>query len=104
MSAFTDAINHNWPTAELVPGCDDDCESGFSWAECDGCSSTLGGDRHPAVAMLDGKVIAEDLGICVDCLMYVANGDEPEEWHASSRAREEANEAKAWHESRQVTP
>jgi hypothetical protein len=33
----------------LVLNCDDDCEGHFSWQRCDGCGSTLGGDRHPAV-------------------------------------------------------
>lgn len=29
-------------------GCDD---CGFSWASCDGCGSTLGGDRHAAAVI-----------------------------------------------------
>lgn len=32
----------------LVPACPEDCEGWFSWSRCDGCGSTLGGDRHPA--------------------------------------------------------
>ena len=34
----------------LVMSCEEDCEGYFSWASCDGCGSTLGGDRHPAIA------------------------------------------------------
>lgn len=33
----------------LDPECDDDgTEGGFSWSSCDGCGSTLGGDRFHA--------------------------------------------------------
>lgn len=31
----------------LVPACPEDCEGSFSRSSCDGCGSTLGGDRHP---------------------------------------------------------
>lgn len=53
-----------WDGYHLVPGSlnhgpdnhptDDDCpcsESWFSWSDCEGCGSTLGGDRHHAVAI-----------------------------------------------------
>lgn len=33
---------------DLVLACDEECEGWFSWLDCDGCGSTLGGDRHPA--------------------------------------------------------
>lgn len=43
--------------AEACPDCglnDDrqecDCEPWFSWSQCDGCGSTLGGDREHATA------------------------------------------------------
>lgn len=45
------AMDHEWPMADgwqLVPGSE---ELGFSWSGCEGCGSTLGGDRHEAVAM-----------------------------------------------------
>jgi hypothetical protein len=35
--------------ARLVLACEDDCEGWFSWRDCDGCGSSLGGDRHAAV-------------------------------------------------------
>ncbi len=45
-------MNAHWPGEdgwELVPGdCEGSCE--FSWSSCDGCGSSLGGDRHHAVA------------------------------------------------------
>lgn len=31
----------------LVLSCSEDCEGWFSWTPCDGCGSSLGGDRHP---------------------------------------------------------
>jgi hypothetical protein len=41
-------IAKRWSVGELVLDCGEDCEGWFSWTECDGCGSTLGGDRHPA--------------------------------------------------------
>lgn len=46
-----------WPTGSgwtLVPGSadeDNEGDSEFSWAQCDGCGTTLGGARYPAVAL-----------------------------------------------------
>lgn len=35
------------PTADVAVNCEDDGEGcGFSWSECDGCGSRLGGTRH----------------------------------------------------------
>lgn len=52
-------------------------ESSFSWSSCDTCGSQLGGDRYETTGMLDGDVVSMDS--CVDCVMYIANGDIPEE-------------------------
>lgn len=62
-------------------------EGGFSWSQCDSCGTTLGGDRHTAHGWdSSGKVPAADclfhLSICTDCLLFHANGDEPETWEA----------------------
>ena len=38
----------------LVLTCPDDCEGWFSWSPCDGCGSTLGGDRHPGAHLMSG--------------------------------------------------
>ena len=59
------------------------CEEYFSWAQCDSCGSTLGGNRLPATAVYtdsDGQLQVIDLEICVDCVMYHANGELPDEW------------------------
>ena len=34
---------------QITNNCPEGCEGWFSWESCDGCGSTLGGDRHPAV-------------------------------------------------------
>lgn len=56
----------------------------FSWSSCDSCGSHLGGDRHPAHGSLklfpDREGVIVHLNVCTDCLCYLANGDEPEEW------------------------
>lgn len=37
----------------LTLNCPEDCEGWFSWSDCDGCGSNLGGDRHPGVHIID---------------------------------------------------
>jgi hypothetical protein len=37
----------------------------------------MGGDREVWHFIMDGKIQHGD-GACVDCIMYLANGDEPE--------------------------
>lgn len=97
MRAFTDAVERELRGCEAFsvgscPGCvvcglsveptEDERslaeESHFSWSECDSCGSSLGGDRHPAHFLLDGEI--QHLSVCADCLLYHANGDEPESW------------------------
>lgn len=51
-------------------------ETYFSWRACSVCGSHLGGDREPLHYVLDGE-IHHDSGACVDCIVYLANGDEP---------------------------
>jgi hypothetical protein len=77
---------------------------GFSWHACDCCGSRLGGNRSPAHGFLsqklagalakippgspDGQALRHEafeqarihLDICQDCLLFLANGDEPETW------------------------
>jgi hypothetical protein len=52
-------------------------EGFFSWQSCDCCGSHLGGDRFAAHG-IDSGGNGIHLDICVDCLVYIANGDEPE--------------------------
>ena len=60
-------------------------EGGFRWSPCEVCGSpdtatgrTLGGNRytwHAVNIMTDSIVHGE---CCTDCLMYLANGEEPD--------------------------
>lgn len=84
--------------------CEVDGESHFSWSPCGICGSRLGGDRHVWHALHADQVAARDAhretarhmpigretrepeveilhfdDACVDCVMYLANGEEPEE-------------------------
>ena len=87
MSKFTNAVERGLSgyTHESVgksEGCEQ-ClefdEAFFSWQSCEVCGSSLGGDRYPAHACdAEGAII--HLDVCVDCLQYIANGEEPEIW------------------------
>lgn len=100
---YTNAVAHYSDGLHISPGCageqcehaDGDvehyCEASFSSCQCDSCGSTLAGDRLPATAFIPteprpdsppmGEVI--ELSICVDCVMYWANGDVPDVWYSS---------------------
>ena len=60
---------------------DHDPYNEFSRAMCESCGSMLGGSRHPAhgFVTIDGKQELCHLLVCVDCLMYHANGDAPDD-------------------------
>lgn len=101
MSAFREAVEQQLEGIDhLSPGVVEDCsecnipeglsdeerqmyeEPSFSRSPCDGCGSTFGGDRHPVhgFATWSGKQHLIHLDVCVDCIMFIANGEEPEEW------------------------
>ena len=58
-------MEQQWPDAHLTLGATDcehcpdehgqDCEPWFAWSPCDGCGSTLGGNRSHATATADGR-------------------------------------------------
>lgn len=56
-------------------------EPNFSWSPCDLCQTSLGGDRHIAHG-LDENYDEIHLEICTDCLMYISNGELPEDWES----------------------
>jgi hypothetical protein len=65
----------------ICPGCPD-CpsivveahdEPHFSWSACEGCGSTLGGDRHRAHGRAENNAIVH-FEVCVDCLYYLNYG------------------------------
>ena len=55
-------------------------DGGFSWSPCGICGTQLGGDRYVWHWVDDDDNIAHADNCCVDCLVYLANGDEPENW------------------------
>lgn len=59
-------------------------EASFSWRECGICGSRLGGDRedwHYVAKNSKGiDTIYHHDDACVDCVIYLANGEEPESW------------------------
>ena len=77
---FLANIKRNSGGLHAVPSCGEEYEGGFSWSSCDLCDSGLGGDRHDA-ALIEAGTDREpiDLSVCVDCLMFLANGDLPHE-------------------------
>ena len=106
MSRFTAAIERNWRDYLIFPGASPNCrrcgdigkddeeaiqlanEGSFSWSACGSCNSGLGGDRYASHA-IHKQAFGPDaqrpgdvhhIEICVDCLMFHANGDEPENW------------------------
>lgn len=48
--AHAELMAAQWPDHDLANNCPEGCEGSFSWQSCDGCGSTLGGDRHPMAA------------------------------------------------------
>jgi hypothetical protein len=88
MSAYTEAVERNLKGLEAVstgncPGCNECSDANgdpyFSWSPCEICGSRLGGDRESWHALMDNKLIHCE-NACVDCVVYLANGDEPENW------------------------
>jgi hypothetical protein len=49
-----DAMAVRWPEHIIVPAAQEDEEPHFSWSSCDGCGSSLGGDRERAAALTRG--------------------------------------------------
>jgi hypothetical protein len=70
---------------ETAGQCTGKCEASFSWAQCDSCGSTLGGDRMGATGLWsDGARLCQiDMQICVDCIQWHANGEAPDTWAQS---------------------
>jgi len=112
MSKYTDAVESGLRGLEAVstglcPGCDDcadafgyesteaftaDYETGqvydeghFSWNGCGICGSSLDGTlEHWHAIDKETKRIVHFDDACMDCVLYIANGDEPDERDATS--------------------
>lgn len=101
MSAFTDSVAENLKGLKAVStgfcsGCSEcrkdygfDLEEDapeehyaepyFSSSACDCCGTTLGGDREPLHWIDENGSIMHGV-VCTDCVLYLANGDVPDEW------------------------
>jgi hypothetical protein len=55
-------------------------EPSFSHSGCDICGSEVGGDNEVWHAVGEDGEILHFTDACCDCVMYLANGDEPGEW------------------------
>jgi len=71
------------------PECDADLEAwgepSFCWSSCDCCGCHLGGDRWHVIGWLKGAADGGYSGdfqwegeVCADCLLFGANGEEPD--------------------------
>lgn len=73
-----------WRDAKLEEQGENPGDEEFSRSECDCCGSPLAGSRHAATILhmnkeQDGAVPYTPLSVCQDCLMYIANGDVPDD-------------------------
>ena len=79
---------YNRPVDQAAYDAGEVCEEGnFSGSSCDSCNSHMAGDRHAAHLIRDNRSTGGEFecchaSICADCLMFHANGDEPESWEA----------------------
>jgi hypothetical protein len=108
MSDYTDAVEAGLkgidaPSVGVCPGCEqcrddlapdmsmeefeeawqsgDICdEASFSYSGCGICGTRLGGDRYVWHWLDDNNNIIHEDDCCVDCALFMANGDEPEQW------------------------
>jgi len=80
---YEDAEAHeaDWGSCDL--GGD---EGGFSWHSCGICGCPLGGDRHRWHFIIPdengscvGQPIYHENDACTDCVLFLANGDVPED-------------------------
>lgn len=55
-------------------------EGSFSWSGCGICGSHLGGTLYSWHGVDSNGDIMHFDDACTDCVMYLANGDEPDEW------------------------
>jgi hypothetical protein len=79
-----DLSHHKEHSATGYDFCDTSTDLGFSHWGCECCGSWLGGDRHSLAYVGkddNGDIDIIQVSACVDCLMYCANGDEPETWN-----------------------
>lgn len=72
--AFVDRVDAYWDGLLVVVVEDG---AGFSWHPCESCGSPLGGDREHVHWVRVGTDERGTGTVCVDCAMYIANGEIP---------------------------
>ncbi len=101
LSPFARAVNHGLDgltnvSAGAIATCDECLANKLhcSMLTCDACGSPLGGNRYPAHGIVQIRDPADEggpqtiegtllhLDVCEDCLVYLANGDEPANWES----------------------
>lgn len=75
MNDFTEAITKRG-NDDLTYGGE---ELGFMMKSCECCGSSLHGDRYKAHKLTAGNEI-RNYSVCIDCIVYIANGELPENW------------------------
>ena len=70
-----DVLSHD---ADAQARYDAACDSFFTWSRCPACGG-LAGDRHAVHFWSDDGTIDGHEDVCSDCLLYIANGDVPDE-------------------------
>jgi hypothetical protein len=65
-------FSEQWSNGKIVE------EGGFSWDGCDICGSSLGGTMEPWHGVDSSNKIIHGDCACVDCVVYLANGDIPD--------------------------
>jgi len=72
--ATMEEFDELWSSGEVFD------EGGFSASGCQICGSYLGGDRYCWHWIDEENEIWHEDNACVDCVMFLANGAEPDHW------------------------
>ena len=89
MSAYTDSVESTLKQcAAASVGTCDSCEqcseseghNEFSASSCGICGTYMAGERHVWHWLCDKNELQHENDACTDCVMFMANGDEPESW------------------------
>jgi hypothetical protein len=78
---WIDRVERGIPRGHDVVCGDSEKDEEFSWRPCELCGCKLAGSRHHAIAIQLRWEVFEpiDMMVCQDCLLFLANGDIPED-------------------------
>lgn len=109
MSEYTDAVEAGlkdlkFPSTGMCPGCEEcrgefasdmsmaafeaawqrgeveEYPNEFSTGRCGICDTSMAGARHVWHWVNEDNEIVHEDDACTDCVMFMCNGDEPEQW------------------------